>query len=119
MFEVTGCWFEEQGNYHEKDLQKVAGSNIILMQFTGLLDKNGVEIFEDDILGGVFEPGYVGWCDKCCSFEVMLRGINGYGPCQQCEGDVQWLEVAYDEYKNLEVIGNIHQHPHLLEKTND
>ncbi len=84
----------------------------ILMQYTGLHDKNGKEIYEGDIVGGVYEPSYIGWCNKCASLQLMTDQINDYGPCQQCEGDVSWRELTEEE--SIEIIGNIYETPELL-----
>jgi uncharacterized phage protein (TIGR01671 family) len=81
-----------------------------VMQFTGLLDKQGKEIYEGDILGGIWASGWIAWCEKCKSFEYF---IDGFG-CASCERDIYWQEVIEDE-KRLEVIGNIYENTELLE----
>ena len=88
---------------------KPAHSGIIVEQYTGLKDKNGKEIYEGDILGGIWEGGYIGYCEKCKQFQYC-----SYGGCMACSGDVHWFEIAEDDEK-LEVIGNIHENPELLE----
>ena len=80
----------------------------ILEQYTGVKDKNGKEIYEGDILGGVWESCYIAWCDRCKQFQVFTC----YG-CMACSGDVHWYEIVEDDGK-LEVIGNIHENPELL-----
>jgi uncharacterized phage protein (TIGR01671 family) len=69
-----------------------------MMQYTGLKDKNGKEIYESDILsdGTVIEYGESS-CG-CCSI------IHGYD-----------LGLKNDPYYGLpEVIGNLYENPELL-----
>ena len=68
-----------------------------LMQFTGLLDKNGVDIYEGDVVDYDFELGAITYENIMASF---------------CFGGNQF-DIA--EAKYMKVIGNIYEHPHLLE----
>ena len=77
-------------------------------QFTGLVDKNGKDIYEGDILGGLYDGGYIGWCERCKQFQYF--GCKD--ECFACGGDVHWFELSVE--KELEVIGNIHENPELL-----
>lgn len=78
----------------------------ILMQFTGLLDKNGKEIYEGDILGYWCDAIWaVGWDkDKCGYYAVYGKENAGM------EG-----EPAFRLSNNLcskkEIIGNIYENP--------
>jgi uncharacterized phage protein (TIGR01671 family) len=80
----------------------------ILMQSTGLKDKNGVEIYENDIIVGQF--GYKEVV-KIEEFNFITRedSCAGYGfKLDSCNLD--------DIKKHVEVIGNIYENPELLDK---
>jgi uncharacterized phage protein (TIGR01671 family) len=80
----------------------------ILMQSTGLKDKNGVEIYEGDIIVGQF--GYKEVV-KIQEFNFITRedSCAGYGfKLDSCNLD--------DIKKYVEVIGNIYETPELLDK---
>jgi uncharacterized phage protein (TIGR01671 family) len=85
---------------------------LIIMQFTGLKDKNGKEIYEGDILE---ENMFVKWCDEQGSYELFLYAFNDDGSdyCLACGGDMHWYEVA-ERPCPYEVIGNIYENPDLL-----
>ena len=68
--------------------------HLIPEQFTGLLDKNGVEIFEGDM---VMVDSLYGW--------VTPRIVSEFG-----------LNIRSMSDDTFEVIGNIHENPELLEK---
>ena len=84
-------------------------------QYTGLMDKNGKRIFEGDIVAQNWydydEPrddsfGKVVFCEYDCSFSVMDVNKDGFMPLGRC-GSYHW---------EVEVIGNIHDNPELLEE---
>jgi len=96
---------------HNEQFENWIG-DIVLMQYTGLKDKNGTEIYEGDIL--LFNNSHNGmnrkW--KCV---VKYRGGSFV-----CEYPVDGVYNHFDSWNvpkvTWEVIGNIYENPELLEE---
>jgi len=82
----------------------------VIEQFSGLVDRNEVEIFDGDIvrvmrgqIGKILREciEVVEWDDRWHSWKFRDK------PCVSTE----WMVLS----ERLTVIGNIHEHPHLLE----
>lgn len=98
MHETMCCSNEDIENLAEV-LNHEDSKKEIIMQFTGLLDKNGVEIYEGDICEkrskrGSKKIAAIKWDNETAMFEY---------------GD----ECAF-ENEYMEVIGNIYENPELL-----
>jgi len=93
------------------------------MQFTGLLDKNGKEIYEGDVVS--FESGSfeIKWFPKWAMFG--LKGECRYRHQSNPDEDPLGSSGSSTKYKpyhltgyylkKIEVIGNIYENPELLE----
>ena len=79
----------------------VSEEDWIVMQFTGLKDKNGVEIYENDVIQDDYGYNY------------KVEFIEGrFMPLVQVKEGYNCID-RYDE-RNFEVIGNIYENPELL-----
>ncbi len=87
--------------------------NVVLVQYTGLKDKNGKEIYEGDLVK------WNGWSKKA---QIDIFGkkrkhkisevvwINKTG-AWELKGNEDWNITVYDE---IEIIGNIYKNPELI-----
>lgn len=107
---VDGFWLYESISGRLVTCSKEDG---VLMQFTGLRDRNGKEIYDGDLPGDIYEGGRVQWCEECHGWSIGMAEIEGH--CHQCDGDFMWLDFADDvKAGKVEIIGNRFEHPHLL-----
>lgn len=86
--------------------------NIILMQSTGLRDKNGKEIFEGDIIA--IEVDDTETPINARVFQNSKIGVLMFHVFEDNE-DVPMVELLEDNSVAFEIIGNIYENPELLE----
>jgi len=80
-----------------------------LMQFTGLFDSNGGEIYEGDILRDEFGIGEVKWLPEQCAFVVRTTTpTHAYHSL-----------ISDGKLERTEVVGNVYENPTLLNKLNE
>lgn len=87
---VNQTGFVDMGDDHETN---------VWMQYTGLNDKNGVEIYDGDIFKALHDFGPGGMIERVA--RVHFDTLRGY----------QW---NYWDLDTIEVIGNIYESPELL-----
>ena len=78
--------------------------NMIPMQFTGLKDKNGKEVYESDIVIGIYNKiGIIQY--------YALTPRSGFGIQYWDKDSLRWSDEIGLEF---EVIGNIYENPEFL-----
>jgi uncharacterized phage protein (TIGR01671 family) len=116
--EGDACWIygkiKREGDCFN-DWEKVDPTTV--GQFTGLCDKNGKKIFEGDIVRVCLNPeidtGVIKFDERIAGF------IIDFNPCEL--GTFLDMFLAFQEVGNkvwVEVIGNVHDNPELLEVDN-
>ena len=93
------CWEDCFGDFLNNE-------NYIVEQCTGLKDKNGKLIYEGDIVrtSGNYQEGVykIGWNEDDAEYDLY-------------KGDY-FIYQLVNRFNSVEVIGNIHENPELLEK---
>lgn len=91
--------FKQDGEY-----EGVAVVPETVGQYTGLTDKNGMRIFEGDLIRSTEtgETAIVQWFSEHSAFMIWCKTSNQVGFLYECEKSI------------IEVIGNIHDNPELI-----
>ena len=92
--------------------------DVILMQSTCVYDKHGVEMFEGDVIQQVHAYDYSILeieTDFLKPFEVKKGNyVQGKWVTEEIDGE-KYSVVRYVFGKDVKIIGNVYQHPELLE----
>lgn len=99
LYNTIGKDSDERPTHYPMD------TDLELMQFTGLHDKNGKPIYEGDVVDGAYynerKKFVVEWSDKYAEY---------YELSSYAESEDGW------DPKEMEVIGNIYENPELLKE---
>jgi len=120
MEELGWPWAIVDGEVYNITLESLAGENILLMQYTGLKDKDGKEIFIGDILrlnNKNYDP----------ENDLYYEGIAVVQPTKELGYQIKPIKPIPDEWNydstsmwhvgegdTTEIIGNIYENPELI-----
>lgn len=107
-FDIFYVYVNFDKNTDEDAMYKLKRTDVVLLQYTGLKDKNGVEIYEGDITR-VGNYVYIVEIDLLkglffrCIENLSLVGVNVY-------------YTSFIKNVEFEVMGNIYENPELLKQ---
>lgn len=125
QMEFTACELPENSSINElenRDYFWYELENCNLLEYTGLKDKNGKEIYEGDITKEIFEfECEIDDIEKMRHHEIISQVIFRQG----CFGlmDSNFIEEDFQPFsdfhfesltEHIEIIGNIYENPELL-----
>jgi len=104
-------WNKKEKKMYQMEIFSVNNPGVEFLQFTGLIDKTGKEIYEGDIVTSTHAdivPSYtwtVSWKDA---------GFYPFNDAdEQGHGELRWYGVR-EHLETFEIIGNIYENPELL-----
>lgn len=111
---IDWFWLNSEGKAYETPVtlydtphtEIERNDDLILMQYTGLKDKNGVEIYEGDVIAEE-----VGLDELNIIVEVVY-----YDGCFMGKEKGHEPEYPIKDFLDGEVVGNIYENPELLEE---
>lgn len=115
LFDAKSLDVYKMGDTERVTEMSVNQDEVILMQSTGLFDKNGTEIFEGDVVrfGHLFDGflNRVVWDKDSATFKLE--------PLETLWSHTYFSNFKNETIKRLEVIGNIYESPKLTEVSDD
>ena len=128
MFDVCDLYLQTTNRYGVSFIsgETFNAEDIELMQYTGLHDKNGKEIYEGDIVRGnfyyngvvEFNIGFIEWADKLGRWWVSDKNNDMFSEFNTSDG-IEEETIINDELTEClidkcEVIGNIYENSKLI-----
>lgn len=93
---------------------EITGFHDEIMQYTGLKDKNGKEIYEGDIVKSQMQSNRGNWEDFDIVGQIVFDSEFPSFMVASRDKLFEMVTTDYYEVLELEVIGNIYEHSHLL-----
>lgn len=118
MYEVLAIDFFNKAvtvKFDKEHYRIYSFDDIILMQFTGLFDKNGVEIFEGDVV----QSTWVDLQGKLYSKIGVVTYRDGYYSIKYPDDVEKYWWQALGAAIDPLILGNIYENPDLLESVEE
>lgn len=111
--------FDTDNGFDERYAEWVEVDSSTLCQCTGLTDKNGKLIWENDIVSGIAYSstftGYILWIDEIAGFGVRYYNKHREPTAWENSSILKNIQSGRKDEFAAKVIGNIFDNPKLLE----
>ena len=105
--------FGQALNFHNQIIRNLQSDDIV-MQFTGLIDKNGIEIYEGDIV--TYRRSIGNWTGEFMTTThkiIFTEEVNAF----VMEYGNSYIKLRKHWGYEYEVLGNLYENPELLTQT--